>query len=534
MLESHLTVLESSAARHSFSPVFKVPQLDLSSGCVESWASISYQRFLSDVEFYARHWRRTFTRDGIPPKSVIGIWVGGFTYTDVLHIYGISRAGYIPQLFSLRLPNPVVVYELLQKADARTLVYDPTYEHILKDCLVPLHPAADLSVSDADDDEDLPDISHLTPEDIAFVFHTSGSTSGSPKLVPCSFSWLNSTIEKSKQICQPQTPGRQDVTVWMGSMCHIAQTFMLIGSLQHGSCVIQPTAITFPTTELVDMIHRAGLNRLNQFATFLAKHLKASRNDSKLLTLLGGLDDILYSGLPLPREDEEWAFRNGLKLRNLFGSTECGAMLLSVGASGRNPALLQSLDGFNYRFVSTAPAASAGHQSTARLMELIIPAESPDCPDISLRHADGDFHTGDLFQEASPGLYVFRGRDDDWIKSENSLRCDTKAIEDNALAMCGNLIAQCVVVGSGRPSPVMFIEPASDMEPEKLKKEIIRKTRHFHSRRYLHERITLTDMIVVVPPQSLPRTATKGNIRRKAVEEAFKPQIDSIFERAAR
>jgi hypothetical protein len=107
-----------------------------------------------------------------------------------------------------------------------------------------------------------------------------------------------------------------------------------------------------------------------------------------------------------------------------------------------------------------------------------------------------------------------------------------RAIEQNVLAMCGNLISECVVVGSGRPSPVMFIEPASDADLAKLKKEIIRKTRHFHSRRYLHERITSVDMIVVVPRQTLPRTATKGNIRRKAVEEAYKVQIDQIFERA--
>ena len=98
--------------------------------------------------------------------------------------------------------------------------------------------------------------------------------------------------------------------------------------------------------------------------------------------------------------------------------------------------------------------------------------------------------------------------------------------------MCGNLIAECIVVGSGRPSPVMFIEPGVDMDDGKLKKEIIRKTRHFHSRRYLHERIISPDMIVIVPRFSLPRTATKGNIRRKAVEEAYKDLLDQIYARA--
>ena len=325
---------------------------------------------------------------------------------------------------------------------------------------------------------------------------------------------------------------------------------VFIGTLQHGSCVIQPTSIGFSSEELIDMIKRCGLNRLNQFASFLSGHFRNARQDPKLLSILLSLDDVLYSGLALSQEEEQWALKSGIKLRvghpsnklrhislkwrffllvkNLFGSTEVGAMLLS-GGHHRNPALLQALPGTSYRFVPIDSSEEEGvHQSNAGLHELVILAESPDCPGV-LRSADGDFHTGDLFQQVSPGWYIFRGRDDDWIKSESSLRCDTKAIEDNTRGMCGNLISECIVVGTGRPSPVMFIEPAVDMDQNKLKREIIRKTRHFHSRRYLHERIISPDMIVIVPRQTLPRTSTKGNIRRRAVEEAFKAEIDKIF-----
>ncbi|EEB90577.1 hypothetical protein MPER_11194 [Moniliophthora perniciosa FA553] len=276
------------------------------------------------------------------------------------------------------------------------------------------------------------------------------------------------------------------------------------------------------------MIHRCGLNRLNQFAAFLASQLRASRNNPKLLSMLSNLDEVLYSGMPLPREEQDWALRNNINLKNLFGSTECGATLISIGGCGPDATLLRALDGVEYSFVPIQPSETV-HQSTARMLEFVVRAESGDCPDPSLRHSDGHFHTGDLFQEVSPGRYVFRGRDDDWIKSENSLRCDTKAIEDNVRAMCGKLVADCIVVGSGRPSPVLFVEPADEMNPEQLKKDIIRKTRQFHTRRYLHERITSTNMIVVVPRNTLPRTATKGNIRRKAVEDAYQSLLDQIY-----
>jgi hypothetical protein len=147
------------------------------------------------------------------------------TYIDVLHVYGVSRAGYVPQLFSLRLPNPLVVFELLQKANARALIYDASYRSFAAGCHVPVYVAADpkqVGVELAP----LPQIPTAPDGDeIALVFHTSGSTSGSPKLVPCTYAWLNTMISKACQVSHPMTTGRSDVTVWMGSMCHIGQNF---------------------------------------------------------------------------------------------------------------------------------------------------------------------------------------------------------------------------------------------------------------------------------------------------------------------
>jgi hypothetical protein len=104
-----------------------------------------------------------------------------------------------------------------------------------------------------------------------------------------------------------------------------------------------------------------------------------------------------------------------------------------------------------------------------------------------------------------------------------------RAIEDNIRATCGDLIQECIVVGTGRPSPALFVEPTPGVDHGKLKRDIIRKTRQFHSRRYLHEQITNPNLIIVVPSGSLPRTATKGNIRRKAVEEAYQVELDKIY-----
>ncbi|KAL4071030.1 hypothetical protein J3A83DRAFT_4530563 [Scleroderma citrinum] len=529
--KSHLTVLEQSAILYHSDVAFRIPRLDPTTGKVHNWSSISYQQFKEDVEFTARYWRTVLETHGIPQRSVIGLWLSGMSYQDTLHIYGISRAGYVPQLFSIRLPNPEVIQELLGVANAKALVLAPEFTEMSTSFLLPVYPAPDKDAMSASAAPLPPITSSGNGDQVVFIFHTSGSTSGRPKLVPCNQRWLQTNVDKARFASTPQDPRRKDVTVYMGSMCHIAQTFTLIGSLQHGSCTVVPTKQGFSSEELVDMIYSCGLNRLKQFSTFLSIHLRGARKDCKLLQFLQSLDELQYSGLPLEREDEEWAYSKGLKLRNIFGSTECGGILLSIGGAGRDNRFLRPLPGASYSFVPIDAAGhpESGHQSSVQLLELVVLAESGDCPDISFRSGDGHFHTGDLFQEMGPGTYVFRGRNDDWIKSENSLRCDTKAIEDNVRATCGDLIGQCIVVGMGRPSPALFVEPASGVDHDRLQREILRKTRPFHSKRYIHERITRKELVIIVDPKSLPRTTTKGNIRRRAVEEKYKTQLDAIY-----
>ena len=106
-----------------------------------------------------------------------------------------------------------------------------------------------------------------------------------------------------------------------------------------------------------------------------------------------------------------------------------------------------------------------------------------------------------------------------------------RSIEDNVRATCRELVFECVVVGNGRPSPALFVEAPEKYvtDSEERKEEIIRRTSEFHSRRYIHERITSTKHIVVVGRGALPRTATKGSVRRQAVEDQYKELLDGIY-----
>jgi len=105
-------------------------------------------------------------------------------------------------------------------------------------------------------------------------------------------------------------------------------------------------------------------------------------------------------------------------------------MLVSVCGKGQDASLFVPLKGTSsYAFFpiesDDEPSTAAHQSSTGQLLELVVLSESGDCPDVSLRSADGHFHTGDLFLEVEPGKYLSQGRRDDWIKCKSS-KCDTK------------------------------------------------------------------------------------------------------------
>ena len=141
--------------------------------------------------------------------------LGGSTYVDCVHIYAMVRAGYVPQFFSLRLPDPQIIFELLAKSHGKALIYDPSFTPALSSTPVPILRAVDVR-REAVENVTLPPISEgQNGDETLMIFHTSGSTSGQPKLIPCSYSWWDALLTKSRECVVPYNPARQDVTIWM-------------------------------------------------------------------------------------------------------------------------------------------------------------------------------------------------------------------------------------------------------------------------------------------------------------------------------
>ena len=137
------------------------------------------------------------------------------TYVDLVHIYSMVRAGYVPQLFSLRLPNPDIIFELLEKSDGRAIIFDSSFGSVAPRDSVRTYVALDVR-AEAVPSFALPPVREAkNGEETLMIFHTSGSTSGRPKLVPCSYAWWDFQMRKSQPATAPYNPARKDVASWM-------------------------------------------------------------------------------------------------------------------------------------------------------------------------------------------------------------------------------------------------------------------------------------------------------------------------------
>lgn len=119
--------------------------------------------------------------------------ITGSRYEDLVNLYAIIRAGFIPQVFSLVMATQggTMINDLLALRGGKVLVIDQHYrDHIPKitvpTLVIPDFPELLALVGN----EKLLDLPQVDDDAIAMIFHTSGTTSGRPKPVPESHKWL--------------------------------------------------------------------------------------------------------------------------------------------------------------------------------------------------------------------------------------------------------------------------------------------------------------------------------------------------------
>ncbi|KAF5388772.1 hypothetical protein D9757_005614 [Collybiopsis confluens] len=184
MLHNHLTNVEAAASRYPSRVAFKIPCMSETTE-IEGWHDITYSQYLIDIERFASYWFYVLDSVGIPQRSVIAVCSRGYNYVDVLHVYGISRAGYVPQLINF---FPDATYDLIravfESAKPRAFIFESLYKNsgAVRNAPMPCYEALS-SVNVAHSTQHpLPGLLKVEAEDVALIVQTSGTTSGVSKV----------------------------------------------------------------------------------------------------------------------------------------------------------------------------------------------------------------------------------------------------------------------------------------------------------------------------------------------------------------
>ncbi|KAJ7637876.1 hypothetical protein DFH06DRAFT_1432394 [Mycena polygramma] len=489
---NHVALLQDRAKSRGDTVLFKFPRFRESEASRE-WTDITVAEFDAHVERVASHLMTELNGQEVPAGCVIGVLVDGVQYLHLVYTITLSRASYmyVPLMLTPLLTDPGIISE---KAGAQAVVYDECLEFLTACSALPKLCLTDIDHMSVDSVllpvEQLP-----SGSDVCFNYLTSGSTSGSPKIVPLTQKFVSTYYKAQFDVwLQGRRFDTQDVFLARGSICSVAPMIQYLGCLYTRSCIVKPSKPRVSTEELLNMINTEGLNHMGLYETYLSPHIQAAKRDPAVLKALRGMRSLLMSSV--------------------------------LGKPGR---FIRPLPTVSCRFDPFTDMTQADDSST-QLFQFILLGDSPQIPKPHLLSADGNFHSGDLFEKHPDGSYLFRGRDDDWIKSDAADRCDAKAIEEKLYETCSDLIENCIVVGNLRPSPALFIEARSSWTGscDSLKESILDRMNEFNIRRYSAERITDQRLILVVDSGILPRTM-KGNLRRKAIEQKYSSVLDDIY-----
>ncbi|KAF8191520.1 acetyl-CoA synthetase-like protein [Mycena galopus ATCC 62051] len=505
-----------------------------------SWVSVSYETFLHDLERSAAYWVQILGELGVKQNDVVGLWVTGVKYSDLATIYGLARAGFVPEVLNAKMTIPII-RSLFAKTGGKALIFDPKFANLVTadiEFLALVNPQlGDLPAAS----DILPPLPEVAPTDPALIFHTSGTTSGIPKPIPETHRWIKCQAEllwpRTWQ-CYPD--GRPLIVNNIGFFSNLGTASSITYLAWSGHCLVQTSKLDFDLDEFLAML-KEGLNAMFLYAPWFSKLLNIARNDPTVLAALKGMGQIAYTGAALNPEDEIWATEQEIPVTALYATTETAIVMVSpLAEKGILPGM-RLIEGLDYKFIPSKGVDSTHLDGDSeqrvqggQLFDLFLPAEANNCPHPSVRNRPDGHITGDLFEEVKPGLYCFRGRSDDWIKTGKHLAfCDTKSIEDHVLTSCADLVRNCVVVGHYKPAVVLFVEPVekinSSGDDDLLKTAIWDRISAFNARLVVHERIHSVSQIVSVPSGSLPRTTEKGNIRRKGVEDEHADVLKNIY-----
>ncbi|CAN8104298.1 unnamed protein product [Discula destructiva] len=381
-----------------------------------------------------------------------------------------------------------------------------------------------------------------TASDIAYLFHTSGTSSGLPKPIP-------QTHHAAVGVLPRLPGGEMHATFSTTPLYHggIADCFRAWTS--------GATIHLFPGTQPITFNNiRRAVDRANAFLRGaypvryftsvpyilqMLLHEPSSAEQASGLKLLQVMELVGVGGAALPPSVGNELVANEVNVVSRFGSAECGFLLSSkrAYATDREWAYLRADPSLQPDYYDFEPQAQGEGDDGPPLFEFIVKSKWPHRGKIN--RPDGSFATADLFEKHPiiPNAWRYHSRADAQITLVNGKKFDPAPVESELLTskLGKQTLRDAMIFGTGRDAPGLLLLPrrdASFVSDEQVIEEIWPTIERMNGETQSHARIGRNSIVVVHgqdhQPATLPKSS-KGTILRLQAEEMYAAHIERVY-----
>lgn len=378
--------------------------------------------------------------------------------------------------------------------------------------------------------------------DVAYLFHTSGTSSGLPKPIPQTHHAAVGVL--------PSLPGGETHATFSTTPLYHGGIADCLRAWTSGA-----TIHLFPGTQplTTDNVRRA-VDRANVYlrgscpvryftsVPYILQMLLAESSSSHMpsgLNLLQVMDLVGVGGAALPPSIGNELTAKDVKLVSRFGSAECGFLLSSHRdyAADREWAYLRADPTLQPALYDFEPQTREDGDDGPQLFEFVV---KPGWPHRGkTNRPDGSFATADLFEAhpTVPHAWRYHSRADAQITLLNGKKFDPAPVESDLLASATGKksLHDAMIFGTGREVPGILLFPRWNdgfVEGEEVITEVWPTIERMNSATQNHARIGRGYIVVVRgkgdEPAVLPKSS-KGTILRGQAEDMFEAEIEGVY-----
>lgn len=360
--------------------------------------------------------------------------------------------------------------------------------------------------------------------DIAYLHHTSGTSSGITKPIPQSHRAAVGVL--------PCLGGRQSATFTTTPLYHggIADLFRAWTSdaliwLFPGKDL--PITAAHVSTCLDIAQNHANTNSSVppvKYFSSVPYVLQMLANDDRGLGFLQFMDIVGVGGAALPIEVGDSLVRKKVNLISRFGSAECGFLMSSHRDYVKDK---------EWEYLRSTPGGDQlqFEPREGGLFELVI---QPDWPHMAKRNrGNGSYATADLFapHPSIPDAWRYHSRSDSQLTLITGKKFDPAPLED-AMKACSDKLDDVLIFGNGMPYPGALLfrsESARLVSDTELIRELGPRVTTLNRESQSHARISQNMLIPMVPTAEGLAKSSKGTVLRSIVEQEYAEVIKAAY-----